>query len=194
MSQEDVICRSSLLYFCLMKYYNMPNHYYQINQSIPGHGKSSSCAIFCERVPVIRKDNKQAPLLDDYQVCSFVNIPAPNAFVIGRPLEGMSSEVATKSTRESREKEQLKCVRFSMYERLYKALCIFANHGCTEIILCAFGCGVHGNSPTMVADIFREILSTEMKGRFRKVVFAIHFARTQNYKAFKNVFPEAVDI
>jgi hypothetical protein len=49
---------------------------------------------------------------------------------------------------------------------------------------------VHGNDPTMVASVFRELLTEPSKfgGRFRTVVFAIPPCRKQNYQAFASYF------
>eukprot|EP00978_Attheya_sp_CCMP212_P010480 scaffold25386_cov52-Attheya_sp.AAC.1 len=186
LSQEDVICRTSLLYACLVQFKDKPDHYYQINNGFTETGTSSSCAIFSLRVPIIRKDSVQAPLLDEFQECSFVSIPAPNAFIVGRQEDRQSvAQVSSKHKQDLR----LLTLKEAMRDRLFRALCIFAQHGCTELVLCAFGCGVHGNRPTMVAEIFKELLTNELKGRFKKVVFAIQPSRTNNYKAFLSVFP-----
>jgi uncharacterized protein (TIGR02452 family) len=79
----------------------------------------------------------------------------------------------------------------AMRDRCFRALCIMAEHECTDLVLCAFGCGVHGNNPVEVAATFRSILSNELKGRFRVVVSAIQRSRHGNYKAFIEAFPEA---
>ena len=78
-----------------------------------------------------------------------------------------------------------------MRDRLFHALSIFAKHGCSDIVLGAFGCGVHGNNPEMVAILFKEMLNDEFKGIFKNVVFAIQRCRYANYAAFTLVFPEA---
>mmetsp|Transcript_5187 Transcript_5187/g.7609 ORF Transcript_5187/g.7609 Transcript_5187/m.7609 type:complete len:330 (+) Transcript_5187:23-1012(+) len=197
-SQEDCICRVSLLYACLVQYKDKPNHYYQINNTFTERGSSSSCAIFSPRVPVIREDSVQAPLLDTYQECSFVTIPATNAFVVGKQEDknsvpttaSVDTAVASTTTIGPVKEQCLITLRQAMRDRLYRALCIFAENQCTDLILCAFGCGVHGNNPTMVAEIFKDILNNELQGCFNNVVFAIQPSRHHNYKAFTSVFPE----
>ena len=46
--------------------------------------------------------------------------------------------------------------------------------GCTIIVLGAWGCGVFGNQPPVVAELWSEVLdSLEWRGRFTHVVFAV---------------------
>jgi uncharacterized protein (TIGR02452 family) len=46
--------------------------------------------------------------------------------------------------------------------------------GCTSIVLGAWGCGVFGNQPPVVAELWSEVLdSLEWRGRFTHVVFAV---------------------
>ena len=49
---------------------------------------------------------------------------------------------------------------------------------------------MHGNDPTMVASVFRDMLSdpNQFGGRFRTVVFAVPPSRKQNYQAFSAYF------
>ena len=56
------------------------------------------------------------------------------------------------------------------------------------LILGAYGCGVFGQDPNEVANIFKEYLTTTHKGCFSKVVFAIPNGRDKNLQAFEKVF------
>jgi len=187
-SQEEVICRSSLLYPCLSQYEFQPHHFYVINNKDKYKDTSSACAIFSPRVPVIRSDSVQGELLDSYYTCSFVSIPAPNAFVLGR--EEHEHNVPKAQTPGSSEPVEHITLHHSMQDRVFRALCLFAAHGCTDLVLGAFGCGVHGNHPETVARIFQACLR-QFPGYFRTVVFAIQPSRTGNYAAFQTVFPNA---
>jgi uncharacterized protein (TIGR02452 family) len=195
-SQEECILRATLLYPCLQQFENKPHYFYYINNKEKYKQSASACAIYAPHVPVIRKDNVQGQLLDQYELCSFVNIPAVNAFVLGRqehelniPKAQSPGQCAAGVPHEHMTLHQ------AMYDRLLRALCIFQEQGCTELVLCAFGCGVHGNNPESVAKVFREILlESTMAGHFRTVVFAIQPARVDNYKAFQEVFPEAATV
>jgi uncharacterized protein (TIGR02452 family) len=188
LSQEECICRASLLFPCLAQFEAKPHHFYVINNK-PKYQKSvSSCAIFSPKVPVIRCDSSAGELLDEPQECSFVSICAPNAFVVGEDTVDIPKASRPGTNEENFEMMTLK---EAMRDRLFRALSLFNEHGCTDLVLCAFGCGVHGSQPGMVAAIFRELLDGAFKGRFHRVVFAIHIERTANFEAFANVFPEA---
>uniref|UniRef100_A0A7S0KZA7 Microbial-type PARG catalytic domain-containing protein n=1 Tax=Asterionellopsis glacialis TaxID=33640 RepID=A0A7S0KZA7_9STRA len=192
-SQEDCICRASLLYPCLKKFENVPHQYYYVNNKPKYQASSSACAIFSPKVPIIREDTVQGDLLDTYQTFSFVSIPAPNAFVLGKCQEAKSVPKAqTPGAQQRNEDYETIPLKEALHDRCFRALCMFAQNGCTDLVLCAYGCGVHGNNPTKIAKTFRNILSTpEFKGRFRTVAFAIQPSRKANYKAFVDVFPKA---
>lgn len=196
-SQEDCICRASLLYPCIAQFQLKRNHFYQINSGDEYKFSSSRCALFSPRVPVIREDNVQGNLLNNYYECSFVSIPAANAFTAEKGANDCdcatppaTQPVATKPPTEA-------CIDFeskrrvlenAMTDRIFRALSIFAEQECTDLVLCAFGCGVHGNDPSMVAEIFKEMITEDFKGCFKRVVFAIPRSRPHNYTAFSAVF------
>jgi len=215
LSQEEGICRASLLYPCLLQYYNRPHHFYYVNHKPKYADSTSSCAIFSPHVPVIREDSMKGYLLDDYETYSFVSIPAPNAFALGKSAPKPKAAAAPSSPtsvtatgimeddESSREEHpvpkaqqpgssgpyETMTIQSAMHDRIFRALSIFAEQGCTDLVLCAFGCGVHGNDPHQIATCFREVLASDpLAGRFRTVVFAIHPSRHENYKQFAQVF------
>jgi len=169
LSLESCLCRGSLLLPCLAQFESERNKFYKISGN-PEYGASPSCcAIFSPNVPIIREDTMEAVLLENYETCSFVSIPAINAFLLG---DGESAS---------------KALRDATYERLFRALCIFSQEGCTDLILCAIGCGSHSNSPDMVAEIFDDLLSNSFKNHFNKVIFAINPKKHAIYNTFLNV-------
>jgi len=169
LSQEDCICRASLLYPCIAKYEMKFAHFYEINNALP-KGTNTACAIFSPRVPIIRRDTPEGELLDRYELYSFVTIPAPNGFVLNT---------------------KIKFLKDAMRDRIFRLLSIFAEHACTHLVLSAFGCGVHGNCPSYVAATFHEFLTTAFKGRFEEVIFSIQPSRYENFRAFNKVFKDA---
>lgn len=86
--------------------------------------------------------------------------------------------------------QKRKALLSSLSDRIHRALSAFVLGNCTDLVLPAFGCGVHGNDPSMVASVFREMLTDQKQfgGRFRTVVFAIPPSRKQNYQAFAAYF------
>jgi len=73
----------------------------------------------------------------------------------------------------------------TLESRIKFILDIAKNNNQQILILGAFGCGVFGNDPTLVASIFKELLKHY---KFEKVVFAIPDNGNGNYVAFKKVF------
>ena len=217
-SQEECICRASLLYPCLQKFENRPHHFYYINHKEKYRQNASSCAIFAPHVPVIRRDTVRGDLLDQHRLCSFVNIPSANAFVVGPDCRNGSGSFGdgdddgddVDNDDRSAVSDSQKCIPKAqpigdaaphehetlgeaMRDRLFRALSIFHEHGVTDLVLCAFGCGAHGNNPETIAKIFREFLLDDgpFQNHFDNVVFAIQPSRTTNYEAFVSVWPEA---
>ena len=159
LSQEEGLCRASLLYPCLEQYKDRPHYFYYVNQLAKYQESSSSCAIYCPRVPVIREDSMRGDLLDNFRKFSFVSIPAPNAFVLGKDEEATVPK-AQKIGADEKDREFMS-VDSAMRDRLFRALSIFAENGCTDLVLCAFGCGVHGNNPRKIAECFKSIFLNE---------------------------------
>lgn len=242
LSQEEGLCRASFLYPCLIQYRDRPHHFYHVNRKPKYQESSSSCAIYCPHVPIIRHDDgdghdgQQGTLLDSPKYFSIVSIPSPNAFVLGdgsRHTDGSggnnsendiaqtlgghcNSDIAhgglvpkaqAPGASDRNETYETMTLDEAMRDRIYRALSIFAEQGCTDLVLCAFGCGVHGNNPTKIAMCFKEMLSSpseeapmiatsnnsnysHLRGVFRNVTFAIQRSRTHNYNAFATVFSE----
>ena len=70
-------------------------------------------------------------------------------------------------------------------------LSIAEDQGVKTLILGAFGCGVFGQDPEMVATHFCELLSGKYQGCFDYVVFAIPItANPENYNAFEKVLKQ----
>ena len=83
-------------------------------------------------------------------------------------------------------------LRGAAYERdfTWRMRCVlYAAHaaGCSTLILGAWGCGVFGNRPQVVADLWSEVLDTlEWRGRFECIVFAVpHGVHGHSLAAFR---------
>lgn len=75
----------------------------------------------------------------------------------------------------------------SLKDRIRFVLDIAKENNVEILILGAYGCGVFGQDPTEVANIFKEFLTTTHRC-FKKVVFAIPSGKTGNLEAFEKVF------
>lgn len=88
--------------------------------------------------------------------------------------------------------ESVKQANSVMKNRMKKILYLFANIGCTDIILGAFGCGVFGNSPENVSQFWYELLVEEnMQKYFNSITFSIidkPNMKESNLEAFKVKF------
>ncbi|MFG3050916.1 TIGR02452 family protein [Kitasatospora sp. NPDC048239] len=145
-AQEEDLCRSALLYTCLLE---APDYY-------EAHRASSDLAyshrvIVSPEVPVIR-DGKGELLAQPFPV-TFLTSPAPNAGQLRRRSEQVD-------------------VRGVLAERAVRVLAAAAEHDVRALVLGAWGCGVFGNDPAQVAEAFEGALA-QYGAAFERVVFAV---------------------
>lgn len=74
----------------------------------------------------------------------------------------------------------------ALTSRVKFVLDILEEEKCNTVILGAFGCGVFGNDPKLVAETFRR--QGVLQRGFSKVIFAIPNELSVNYNAFKEVY------
>jgi uncharacterized protein (TIGR02452 family) len=107
-------------------------------------------------VPVFR-DGTTGELLEEPYTCGFLTAPAPNAKVV---LERDASRAA----------EVVRVMR----ARVARSLAIAAHYGHRNLVLGAWGCGVFGNDPVVVANAYAdELINGTYAGVFDEVVFAV---------------------
>jgi uncharacterized protein (TIGR02452 family) len=97
-----------------------------------------------------------SPGVPVFRACAFITSPAVNAKVV---LERDGSRRAA--------------IRATMDERVRWVLVIAAAHGHESLVLGAWGCGVFGNDPAEVAELFHAALTTTFRGTFGHVAFAV---------------------
>lgn len=150
-AQEEYLCRSTLLYPCLLR---APD-YYAAHRDSPDVLYSHR-VIWSPDVPVHRDDDGRL-LADPYSV-SFLTSAAPNA---GEALR------LDPSAR--------KRIPGVLQERAERVLAVAAHHGTRHLVLGAWGCGVFRNDPHEVADAFHVHLAAggAFSMAFERVVFAI---------------------
>jgi uncharacterized protein (TIGR02452 family) len=163
-AQEESLARSSALYACLTA---VPE-FYAHHRSQPELTYSDR-VIYSPAVPVFR-DDRGAMLPAPYPV-TFLTAAAPNLAAIVRGQPALAAEVPA-----------------VLLRRAARVLAVAAAHGHRRLVLGAWGCGVFGNDPAVVADAFR----TALAGRpeFTEVVFAVLDSRrgTPVHTAFAAAF------
>jgi uncharacterized protein (TIGR02452 family) len=150
-AQEETLARASALYPCLVTQFE--THY------VPNRQQSSTLyldlAIFSPRVPFFRDDPGnwlEAPVLASVITCA-----APNA----KALQNQKSPDVARIPEALRRRADL-------------VLRIAAHYQLRTLVLGAWGAGVFGNDPALVADAFGALLAGEFRDVFDHVTFAIY--------------------
>lgn len=149
-AQEESLARASTLFACLdgREMYDFHRQHHDCMYT--------SWMIWSPDVLVLRDEETNA-LLEEPWRCAFLTAPAPNAKVV---LE--------------REPSRADEVERVMRSRVERSLAVAAAHGHTHLVLGAWGCGVFGNQPRIVADAYAEqLLRGPYAGVFDEVVFAV---------------------
>ncbi|MBM2620084.1 TIGR02452 family protein [Actinoplanes sp. LDG1-06] len=143
-AQEEFLARSSALYPCL----RAVDDFYAYHQA-QGDPVYSDRVIYSPAVPVFRDDRGE--LLDEPYEVSFLTCAAPNTAVL--------------------EQSRRAGVPVVLERRAARILEVAAAHGHRRLVLGAWGCGVFGNDPATVAEIFGRTLRD--RPWFDEVVFAV---------------------
>lgn len=163
-AQEESIARSTGLYNCQMKAWD----YYEINRN------TKSCIytdhmIYSPYVPILK--NEAGTNLADLTLTSIITAPAVNFGVVKR-----------------REPNRIPEVEVIMKRRIAKVLAIALAHGHQAIVLGAWGCGVFQNDPQDIAPWFKEVIDTQFKDAFEKIVFAVYAKNERFIRPFLEAF------
>jgi len=162
-AQEEDIARASALHACLATAGGFYEHHRASHDL-----RYSDRVIYAPRVPVFRDSLK---LLDRPFTLSMLVAAAPNLRAV------LSNQPALADT-----------VPAVVRGRAIRVLEVAAAHGHRRLVLGAWGCGVFGNDPTVVAEAFATALATV--NVFDHVVFAVldRGPVTTTYDAFADVF------
>lgn len=147
-AQEESLCRASALYACLR---DQPMYGYHQLRNDPFY---SDRVIYSPNVPVFRDDD--GALLEAPYRLSFLTSPAVNARLM---LERNAAAGPA--------------IEAAMRIRARRVLEVAAAHEHDTLVLGAWGAGVFGNAPEMIAAAFGDALEGPLEGVFRRVVFAI---------------------
>ncbi|MGW5110461.1 TIGR02452 family protein [Nocardia sp. NPDC004123] len=167
-AQEEDLCRSALLYRCLLE----TPRYYEAHRASDDL-RYSHRVIFSREVPVVRDD--RGALTAHTFTTSFLTSPAPNAGALA-----------------DRSGERVD-VREILIARAERVLAVAAHERVRELVLGAWGCGVFRNDPNEVAEAFDRALQIH-GAAFDRVVFAVwdRSPISANRAAFEARFGQAV--
>ena len=190
-AQEESIARSSGLYPTLIRH---PEFYEENKKSQKDNiGLYLNYAIYSPDVPVMRNDAGE--WLEEPYLVSVVTSPAPNRHAILNVddddryvLVGKEDKPISDDEAEAVEKK----IEEVFDGRMRQVLSIMAAQGHRTIILGAWGCGVFGNDPLMVAELFRDNL--KKLPFFDRVSFPIYDrSDSETLRSFVQIFGPEVD-
>lgn len=162
-AQEESLARSSGLYPCLLE---QRSHYERNRaESVPIY---LDLAIWSPHVPFFKND--RGDWLDAPVLSSVVTCAAPNASALRQQKRFDADQVAT-----------------ALRKRAVLVIAVAAHHGVERFVLGAWGAGVFGNDPVMVADAFGTLLAGEYANAFAEVIFAVP-GDGPNHEAFAKRF------
>lgn len=164
-AQEESLCRASALYPCLENRAMYPHHRKLRNTEY------TSWVIVSPHVPVFRgSGGKLCPPWE----CTFLTAAAPNLTALFAAKGAKAGPGHTK-------------YKAAFSQRIGRVLTVAAWSGFgRDLVLGAWGCGVFGWDPTVVANMFKDHLEGEFAGVFKRVAFAIPGGK--NLVAFQKVF------
>ncbi|MBL0214612.1 MAG: TIGR02452 family protein [Myxococcales bacterium] len=165
-AQEESLARSSALYRCLQ---TQPAHYARnkANRS----ALYLDLAIYSPAVPFFRDDD--GGWFDVPAACSVITCAAPNAGALRQHGRFVVTEVEA-----------------ALRTRAAFVLAIARDAAIDHLILGAWGAGVFGNDPVMVARTFADLLRGPFDRTFVSVVFAVVGGPgAPNHDAFAATFP-----
>lgn len=160
MAQEEALCHVSTLFNVISS--SKFEKEYEYNRHHLNNSLYSNWALYSPNIVFIN-DN-------EYETwCNIITCPSPN---LKSYIENYNGQFDNnyKNILKSRLKYILDIAQY-MHEH--------------TLILGAFGCGVFGNDPNVVASLFKELLNSGYY-TFTKVIFAI--PDDKNYIPFKNIF------
>lgn len=168
MAQEESLCHASFLYNVLSRF---DTKFYSNNRKYTNRSMYVNRAIYSPKITFFYTDNDFQTHLADADV---ITCAAPN-YTAGSKYCGVTD---TENT-------------VALYNRCRFVLDIAIENDVDTLILGAYGCGVFGQNPYMVANVFRVLFREyEYENKFSRIIFAIPNTGhgKSNFIAFNNVF------
>lgn len=167
-AQEECLCHESFLYNVLSQ---LVIEFYDWNNQHKNKALYLNRGLYSPNVLFIRKNDISLGS-ETMKFCDVITCACPNK----------SAAQKYQSVSDAENTEVLR-------SRIKYVLDIAKDNCVDTLILGAYGCGVFGQDPTEVANIFKEYLETTHKC-FDKVILAIPKGKDGNLEAFKKVFKE----
>lgn len=164
-SQEESLCYPSNLYSSLLEF---KTDFYD-KHIIEGmnYGLYTSEALYSEDVSIFRTEDLE--IISPYKVMNVITMAAPYAKTVRRYRPYLEERIYP-----------------TLQYRCQRVLEIAASNKQEVLILGAFGCGVFGNNIDDLVNIWYELLNSDFKNVFKKVIFAVPDGAS--YVKFKNKF------
>lgn len=177
--QEESLCRCSTLYPCLQQH-KVRKMFYDQHQRTGDPYYSDTC-IYLSGIVGIRDDAPEGMLLRELDRYTFDVITcAPPNVRIRKWDEEHKNLMKPLANQEN--------IENVMEQRAGVVIRTAVRNHVDILVLGAFGCGIYGNSPQMVANAFKKALN-ECGYSFKAVIFAIHseMEEPHNYNAFSAI-------
>lgn len=159
-AQEECLCHSSTLCNVLNRF----PEFYNYNKKNINNSLYTNRALYSPRI-IFGMNNMTT-------CCDIITCAAPNKYGAEKYHNVSESENSS-----------------ALFSRIRFVLNIAKMKDVDILILGAYGCGVFGQNSFEVASIFKQLLETEFKSCFKKVIFAIPFSyKNQNLQNFLSVF------
>lgn len=159
-AQEECLCHASFLYNVLSRMHD----FYEWNNAHKNKALYLNCGLYSPNIAFFK---------DEAMVfCDVITCAAPN--------KSAAQKYCNVSDEENYD---------TLKSRIQFVLDIATDNQVDTLILGAYGCGVFGQNPKEVSEIFKEYLTTSHTC-FKKAVFAIPDGKDGNYKMFLNTFNE----
>ena len=157
-AQEECLCHESYLYNVLRSF---DDTYYAENRTMKNKALYKNRALYSPKILFERKA--------EHAWCDVITCAAPNKTAAQKYCHVSDAEN-----------------RRALEERIDLVIAIANEHKVDTLILGAFGCGVFGQDPKEVAEVFRAALNRPM--HLQHVVFAIPAGKNGNLDGFQKIF------
>jgi uncharacterized protein (TIGR02452 family) len=149
MAQEESIAYVSTLYHSLVE-----SDMYEINKEDSKNGLYNDIAIYTSEICVFKLDRDDETYIEPFYV-SVISCPAVNK------LDAKRKNIEDTT------------IYDKMVDRIRLVLETAKMHKVDVLILGAFGCGVFGNDPKDIKEIFMGLIENEYENIFDKIIFTI---------------------